>query len=140
MPQIHGIEFNEKSYGVVEELIATVKLWGDCESYPLPRMQHGRGEIRIAHQGPNSNRRKAKGVFARIYPTRSGATYIPRRACLNGAAEQPVVRETLPQILDLIRQVFEWSKPQSKTGSVRVDPNPPGTVQGGRFESNRRKF
>ena len=140
MPSIAEIEFNDKAYVLVMDLINEIKSWGNCGFYALTRMHHGRGEIRFAHIPPDTTRKKAKGVFAQIYPTNSGASFIPRKRYIKGSTRKNLSEQTLPDIIAVIKQTFEKTKPAMRGGSEKVEQSQPGTVQGGRFESNRHKF
>jgi hypothetical protein len=140
MPSIKGIEFDAEAYALINALIAEAKSWGNWDFYPLAQMHRGRGEIRFAHMPPDAKRKKAKGVFAQIYPTKAGASFIPRKRYIKGSTRKSLSEQTLPGILAVIKQTFEKTKPLIRGGSERVEPNQPGTLQGGRFESNRHKF
>jgi hypothetical protein len=139
MPQIEGIEFDTTSHAIISDLIQRLQESGTCEVYGLPKMQNGIGEIRLAHRRPTPPRTTGRGVFARIFPNVTGATYIRRK---RSATDYPRMKLGVNNLDEVFREMTsrrELTKVRQKHNE-KVDPNPPGTVSGGRFESNRRKF
>jgi hypothetical protein len=136
--KIEGIEFDENTAGHVSNLIEKLKLRGDFDVYPLPRMWGGKGEIRLAHRGPDNQHPKGRGVFAQIRPTAAGATIIRRRKTSGGKSHINLNEGTFDEAYSAIISRRDQVRERIKVNE-KVDPNKPGTVQGGQFESNRRK-
>lgn len=134
MQPFEGILFPEHIHPLLQEIVDGAKSLGPCDVYPLPRM----GEIRIAHIGPVGQRKKARGVFARLRPTREGATFMNSRKLSVGAVGTPISKQSLREIMVKIERWRSAKLPPVRTNE-KVEPNEPGTVQGGQFESNRRK-
>jgi hypothetical protein len=132
------IEFDSKAHLFVTELIAQLALIGDCEVYGLRKMHKGRGELRIAHHGPDLQHANGRGVFARIQPTESGATLI-RPLRLTGGQRKTALNENNTE--DVLRDIHSWRLQTLiiKKADEKSDPNKPGAVQGGQFESKRSK-
>jgi hypothetical protein len=65
LPTIERITFDDASYKLISNLIARLKRYGDFAVYALPRMHNGKGEIRLAHHGPDIDHRNGRGVFAK---------------------------------------------------------------------------
>jgi hypothetical protein len=106
--------------------------------YGLPKMARAKDHARLAHHGPDPKHKKARGVFAVIQPTSTGATLIRRKLTVGGDARIKLSDANLDTSLKLIISRREQVKGRMKVNE-KVDPNKPGTVQGGQFESNRRK-
>jgi hypothetical protein len=138
MPSIEGITFDATSHKLLSELIDQLKSVGDFAMYPLPNMNKPRGELRLAHHGPYPLHPNGRGVFVMIRPNPAGATLIRRRRTVGGEVRTKLNAGNLSEMLKLIISWREQTKNRIK-GSEKVDPNMPGTVQGGQFESNRRK-
>jgi hypothetical protein len=138
MQPFQGILFPEHIHPLLQELVDGAKALGPCDVYPLPRMFRGRGEIRIAHVGPVGQKKKARGVFARLRPTQGGATFIYSKKLSHGPVRTPISKRSLPEIMSKIERWRSAKLPPIRTNQ-KVEPNKPGTVQGGQFESNRRK-
>jgi hypothetical protein len=133
---IEGIEFDAKTGQLVADFIEKLKLLGDLAIYSLPKMWKGKGEIRLAHHGPDLQHPKGRGVFAQIRPTLLGATLIRNKK--DGEGNIPLNEHTLDVAYTVIASIREQKKDRVK-GNETVDPNKPGTVQGGQFESKRRE-
>ena len=139
MPKIKEISFDTTSYRLVRSLIGALKSTGDCAEYGLPRMNKPKGELRIAHIGPNLQKKNGRGVFARIQPNESGATVILPKKFADGVPRTKLTAGNADKILQYINSWRSHVKDRLKVNE-KVRPNLPGTLQGGRFESNRRKF
>ena len=88
MPLIEGITFDPTSHQLMSDLINRLKLTGACAVYGLPRMNIPIGELRIAHDGPNLQRRYGRGVFVRISPSPREAAVVIRPTGLVGGARR----------------------------------------------------
>ena len=73
-----------------------------------------------------------------IQPTAVGVTLIRRKKGSGGDLRSRLNTANRGGALKNIISWREQIKDRPK-GSEKVDPNKPGTVQGGQFESNRRK-
>ena len=137
MPVIEGIEFDGAACKLIKRLIARLKSTGDVAVYGLPKMHKRKGEVRLAHHGPDINHKNGRGVFARLIPSTLGVTYTQRRK--NFASKRTnftsVNFEDILRATNARRAIVK----DSLKGSVKVTPDKPGTVSGGHFESNRRK-
>lgn len=138
MQPFQGILFPEHIHPLLQEIVDGAKALGPCDVYPLPRMFRGRGELRIAHIGQVGQRKNARGVFARILPTQKGATFIYSKKLASGPLGTPISKDSLPAIMVKIER-WRSAKLPPVQSNEKVEPNKPGTVQGGQFESNRRK-
>ena len=65
--------------------------------YGLPDMNKPRGEIRFAHHGPQT--KKARGVFARIWPSRAGAMLVRNRKTSEVGTRTLITSENVAEIL-----------------------------------------
>lgn len=137
MRQIRGISFDDDAYLVLEKLIARLQSTGVCEPYGLTGMP-GKGELRFAHREPQGDK-TARGVFARIISTPSGACLIrAKNVRPSGSWSTQLSLGNLEKTACEIEKHRQLKRPREKR-SEKVDPNKPGTVQGGQFESNRRE-
>ena len=134
MQPFQGILFPEAIHPLLQEIVDGAKTLGPCDVYPLPRT----GELRIAHIGQVGQRKNARGVFARFRPTREGATFIYSKKLASGPLGTPISKDSLPAIMLKIER-WRSAKLLPVQTNKKVEPNEPGTVQGGQFESNRRK-
>lgn len=138
MPSIEGITFDPTSHELVSELIEQLKLVGDFAVYGLPNTGKPKGQLRLAHHGPDLQHPKGRGVFAMIQPTAVGVTLIRRRKAAGGDLRSKLNTGNRGATFKNIVSWREQIKDRPK-GSEKVDPNRPGTLQGGQFESNRKK-
>lgn len=137
MPEIDGITFDDQSYDLVSELITRLEREGDFAVYGLPKMNAGHGEVRLAHQGRDTKRMIARGVFCRFIPTAKGVTFTHRKEAGGAKTRTPITPESLDLVLSRIVSQREFVKERLK-GFEKVYPQP-GMVSAGQFESNRRK-
>jgi hypothetical protein len=137
VPEIDGITFDDQSYYLVSQLIARLKQEGDFAVYGLPRMHAGQGEVRLAHQGRDTKRKIAKGVFCRFIPTAKGVTFTHRKEVGGSKIRTPITPETLDLVLSRIVSRRDFVRERLK-GFEKVYPQP-GMVSAGQFESNRSK-
>ena len=114
MPTIEGISFDAASYQSVLSLIDALKSTGDCTVYGLPRMNKHKGELRIAHLGPNLQKKKGRGVFARIQPTKSGATVILPRKYADGERRTELTATNADKVLKNINSWRSHAKDKVK--------------------------
>jgi hypothetical protein len=138
VPSIEGITFEATSYELVSELIDRLKLKGDFAVYPLPDMDKPRGQLRLAHQGPYPLHPNGRGVFVMIQPNVASVTLIRRRHTVGGELR---TRLSVDNLEEMLQHILSWRE-QTRTRikhNEKVEPDKPGTVQGGQFESNRRK-
>jgi hypothetical protein len=138
MPSIQGIPFDLTSHKLVSELVISLMTIGDFAVYGLPNTGRPHGQLRLAHHGPDLQHPKGRGVFAMIQPNATGATLIRRKNASGGARRAKLTAGNSEEALKNIISWREQIKDRPK-GSEKVEPNKPGTVQGGQFESNRSK-
>ncbi len=137
MPEIEGIMFDEHSHALVSELIKRLKQHGVCDVYPLPSMNAGRGEVRLAHVRSDTKRKKAKGVFGGFIPTAKSVSLAYCKIAGSKNGRIPITSENLDLIFDRIVAQREFVK-ERRRGSEKVHPQP-GMVSGGQFESDRSR-
>jgi hypothetical protein len=135
---IEGILFDTESYERVSDLIELLKLHRDFEICPHPRMSHGRGELWLAHRGPDAKHKRARGVFARFIPSEAGVKFTHRKNGAPGFRRTKITPANTDEVLKSMVCRYEETKERVKV-SEKAEPNKPGTVSGGQFESNRRK-
>jgi hypothetical protein len=138
VPSIEGITFDATSHQLVTKLIDRLKEKGDIAVYGLRDMNKPRGQLRLAHQAPHPLHPNGRGVFVMIQPNADSATLIRRKHLAGGDIRTRLSAGNLDEMLMLILSWREQTKPRSKV-SEKADPNKPGTVQGGQFESDRRR-
>jgi hypothetical protein len=138
LQDIRGILFTEASCTLVTDLIERMKTHGVFDVCPHPRMSHGRGELWLAHHGPDLQHKLARGVFARFIPSNDGVKFTHRKNGVAGLRRTTVSAGNAEVVLASMIARYEETKPKVKR-SEKADPNTPGTVSGGQFESNRRK-
>ena len=139
MTTIDKISFDLPPHKVLSEIIEKLKSTGACDVYGLPRMHKGKGEVRLALHGPSPKKPKATGVFVQIMPTKNCATVIKRRKLVEGSRRTKLNSSNAEEVFQLIYLWRSQVKDKLKE-SEKVDPNKPGTLQGGRPESNPKKF
>ena len=138
MPAIEGIIFDDAAYELVSAFIARLKLDGDFAVYGLPRIHNDTGEVRLAHHGPDINHKVARGVFCRFIPSTTGAIFTHDKKVGQPKVRTRMTASNFDAVLQRIIARRDAVKDKLK-GFERADPNKPGTVSGGQFESNRRK-
>ena len=137
MSTVEGITFDDAACELITRLIARLKATGDVAAYGLPRMHKHKGEVRLAHYGPDTDHKNGRGVFGRLIPSTLGVTFTLRRK--NFAHKHtPITAANFEEILKAACARRDWLKDRIN-GSEKVAPDKPGTVSGGQFESNRRK-
>jgi hypothetical protein len=114
VPTIDEISFDSTSYQLVLSLIDALKSTGDCAVYGLPGMNKPKGELRIAHLGPNLQKKKGRGVFARIQPTISGATVILPRRFADGERRTELTASNADKVLKNINSWRSQAKDKVK--------------------------
>lgn len=133
MQVLDGVEFDDDSYSLIVELLRRLKATGAGDPYGLPKMN----QLRIAHTKLEKTR--ASGVFAAITPTVEGAALIrSKKHRLDEPRAVLITKDNLEAIVRAIESRRSLTKTSQKT-SEKSDPNQPGTVQGGQFESKRSK-
>jgi hypothetical protein len=138
VPSIEGITFDTTSHQLVSELIDRLKQKGDIAVYGLPNMNKPRGQLRLAHQAPYPRHPKGQGVFLMVQPNVDSVTLTRGKHRVGGERRTRLNADNLEEMFQHILSWREQAKTRRKV-SEKVDPNKPGTVQGGQFESNRRK-
>jgi hypothetical protein len=138
LPAIEGIMFDDAAYELVSAFIARLKLDGDFAVYGLPGFHNGTGEVRLAHHGSDINRRAARGVFCRFIPSTTGAIFTHDKKVGEARIRTRITASNFDAVLWRIIAHRDLIKDRVR-GFERVDPNKPGTVSAGQFESNRRK-
>jgi hypothetical protein len=137
LPTIEGIEFDDAACTLIKRLVAQLKSTGDVAVYGLPNMHKHKGEIRLAHRGPDINHKNGRGVFARLIPSTLGVTYTQRRKTF-ASKRTNFTSANFEDILKATNARRAVVKDRLK-GTEKVTPDKPGTVSGGQFESKRRK-
>ena len=88
-----------------------------------------KGEVRLAHYGPDTDHKNGRGVFGRLIPSTLGVTFTRRRK--NFAHKRtPITAANFEDILKAASARRDWLKDWIK-GSEKVAPDKPGTVSGG---------
>jgi hypothetical protein len=134
VPELEGIEFDGSALELISRLITRLKATGVVEAYGLPRMH----EVRLAHHRPEIGHPNGRGVFARLIPSTTGVTYSYRKKVGSSKTRMPLTETTFEDVLSAIVARREIVKDRVK-GSEKVEPNKPGTVSAGQFESKRSK-
>lgn len=131
MPNVHGIEFNDKQAELVKDLIRELLKDGNCAVYATRNMKPS-GELRMASTPPIPGPRRARGVFLRIRPGINAATIIRPMNAKAGEKYMKVEKLTLAETLEIIRV---WRKQTAPHGtpppSPRLvgNPTPPGPAE-----------
>jgi hypothetical protein len=116
VPSIEGIAFDEESYKLVQRLIVEVKSLGDCAVYGLPRMHKPRGELRMAHFGPDLQHVDARKVFALIKPTKAGAVVRRPGKLADGQSHTVLTSANFEQLLV---EITSWRSQRSEGRKMR---------------------
>jgi hypothetical protein len=134
LPELEGIKFDDAAFALIERLIARLEETGVVEVYGLPRMN----EVRLAHHRPLIGHPNGRGVFSRLIPSTIGVTCTFRKKVGSSKVRTQLTESTFEDVLSAIVARRAIVKNRVR-GFEKVEPNKPGTVSGGQFESNRSR-
>jgi hypothetical protein len=124
MPNVHGIEFNDKQAELVKDLTRELLKDGNCAVYALRNMKPT-GELRMAPTPPTPGPRRQRGVFLRIRPGINAATIIRPMNAKAGEKFIKLEKLTQAETLEIIRT---WRKQTAPDGVLPSGPRPAGNT------------